>query len=98
MARENSMTRSTTMLALAMMVASILSCTFRNRALITQDELVRNEQAMFDAAAPGDQGPWKKYFADDSMYFDEKGRSMDKTALVKDVAPLPPGYSGSIKV
>ena len=53
---------------------------------------------MFDAVAAGDQEPWKKYFADDSMYFDEKGRGMDKTALVKDVTPLPPGYSGSIKV
>jgi hypothetical protein len=96
------MIRSTTILALAVMVASMSLCTSsRNRAPITQDELVRNEQAMFNAAAPGDQKPWKKYFADDSMYFmyfDEKGRSMDKTALVEDVAPLPPGYSGSIKV
>ena len=94
------MTPSTTTLALALMVASISSssCTFRNRPAITQDELVRNEQAMFDAVAAGDQEPWKKYFAEDSMFFDEKGRSMDKTALVKDVTPLPPGYSGSIKV
>ena len=93
------MIRSTTILAFAVMVASLSACTCsRNRAPITQDQLVRNEQAMFDAAAPGDQKPWKKYFADDSMYFDEKGRSMDKTALVEDVAPLPPGYSGSIKV
>jgi len=51
-----------------------------------------------DAVAAGDQAPWKKYFAHDSMYFDEKGRSMDKTALVKDIVPLPTGYSGSIKV
>ena len=53
---------------------------------------------MFDAVAAGDQAPWQKYFADDSMYFDEKGRAMDKAALVKDVTPLPPGYSGNIKV
>ncbi len=94
------MARSTTMLVLVLMVASLSlsSCTFRNRPSITQDELVRNAQEMFDAVAAGDQEPWKKYFADDSMYFDEKGRSMDKAALVKDVTPLPPGYSGSIKV
>jgi uncharacterized protein DUF4440/uncharacterized protein DUF3471 len=93
------MTRSTTLLlSLAVMMAFISSCTSRNRAPITQDELVRNEQALFDAAAPGDQEPWKKYFADDSMYFDEKGRRMDKAALVTDVTPLPAGYSGSIKV
>ena len=53
---------------------------------------------MFDAVAAGDQAPWRKYFADDSMYFDEKGRGMDKEALVKDVSPLPKGYSGSIKL
>src|SRR5689334_20453912 len=53
---------------------------------------------MFDGVAAGDQAPWKKYFAEDSMYFDEKGRNMDKAALVKDVTPLPTGYSGSIKI
>jgi hypothetical protein len=94
------MTCSTAMLALGLMAASLSSssCTFGNHPAITQDDLVRNAQAMFDAVAAGDQEPWKKYFADDSMYFDEKGRSMDKAALVKDVAPLPPGYSGAIKV
>ena len=68
------------MLALALMAASLSSssCTFRNRPAITQAELVRNEQEIFDAVASGNQEPWKKYFADDSMYFDEKGRSMDK--------------------
>jgi hypothetical protein len=32
------------------------------------------------------------------MFFDEKGHSMDKTALVKDVQGLPKGYSGTIKL
>ncbi len=67
-------------------------------ATITQEELVRNTQELFDAVAIGDQAPWKKYFAEDAMYFDEKGRNMDKAALVKDVAPLPKGYSGTIKI
>jgi len=53
---------------------------------------------MFDGVAKGDQTPWKKYYADDAMYFDEKGRNMNKAALVADVTPLPTGYSGSIKV
>jgi hypothetical protein len=92
------MIRSNTLLALTMTMLSLSSCMSRNHAPITQDELVRNSQELFDAVASGDQTPWKKYFADDSMYFDEKGRSMDKTALVKDVTPLPAGYSGTIKV
>jgi hypothetical protein len=40
----------------------------------------------------------KKYFATDATSFDEKGRAMDKAALVKDLSPLPLGYSGSIRV
>jgi hypothetical protein len=65
---------------------------------ITQEELVRRTQELFDAVAGGDQAPWKLYFADDAMFFDEKGRSMDKAALIADLAPLPKGYSGTIKV
>ena len=65
---------------------------------ITQEELVRRTQEMFDAVATGDQRPWKKYVAEDAMYFDEKGRNMDKAALVKDVTPLPQGFSGTIKI
>jgi hypothetical protein len=92
------MIRATTLLATFLMVAFLSSCPSRNHAAITQAELVRNTQELFDATAAGDPAPWDKYFADDSMYFDEKGRSMDKTALVKDVSPLPTGYSGSIKL
>ena len=65
---------------------------------ISQDELVRTTQELFDAVAPGNPEPFKKYFAEDAMFFDEKGRSMDKAALVKDVQPLPKGYSGTIKL
>jgi hypothetical protein len=65
---------------------------------ITQDELVRRTQQLVDAVAIGDQAPWKMYFAEDAMYFDETGRSMDKAALVANVTPLPKGYSGTIKI
>lgn len=65
---------------------------------ITQEELTRRTQAMMDAVAPGDQKPWQEYVADDALFFDEKGRAMDKAALVKDIQPMPNGYSGAIKV
>ncbi|MFI5071107.1 MAG: DUF4440 domain-containing protein [Terriglobales bacterium] len=65
---------------------------------ISQDELLRNTQELFNSVAAGDQRPWKEYFADDCLYFDEKGRKMDKAALVADVTPLPSGYSGGITV
>jgi hypothetical protein len=65
---------------------------------ISQEELVRRTQELVDSVAGGDQGPWKKYFADDCVYFDEKGRNMNKEALVADMTGLPPGSSGTIKV
>ena len=65
---------------------------------ITQDELVRRTQELFDAVVPGNPEPWKKYYAEDAMYADEKGRNLNKTALVADITPMPNGYSGTIKI
>jgi hypothetical protein len=65
---------------------------------ITEQDLVRRTQELYDSIVPGDQTPWKKYFADDCTFSDEKGRTFDKTQLVADIKPLPKGYSGSIKV
>ena len=65
---------------------------------ITQEELVRRTQELYDAIVPGNQVPWKKYFADDCIFSDEKGRTMDKTKLVADITPVPAGYSGAIKI
>ena len=79
-------------------LTGLTACISGKHSPITEDELIRNTQQLFDSVAAGDQAPGKKYFADDSIYFDEKGRSMDKTSLVNDVTPLPKGYSGSIKV
>ena len=64
---------------------------------ITQDELVRRTQELFDAVIPANQEPWKKYYADDCIFADEKGRQMNKAELVADITPLPKGYSGTIR-
>jgi len=65
---------------------------------MTQEELVRRTQELFDAVVPGNQEPWKKYFADDCIFADEKGRNLNKAQLIAGIAPLPKGYSGTIKV
>jgi hypothetical protein len=65
---------------------------------ISQAELLRRTQELFDSIVAGDQSPWKRYYADDCLFFDEKGRNMDKTALVNDITPFPKGYSGSIRI
>jgi hypothetical protein len=85
-------------LAIATLTVAVTSCSHGTRDTITQDELVRRTQELLDAVPSGDRRPWEKYFAADSIYFDEKGRSMDKKALLADQSPMPPGYSGAIKV
>jgi len=65
---------------------------------ITETELVGRTQELYDAVVPGNQAPWKKYFADDCIFADEKGRTMDKRKLVADITPMPAGYSGAIKI
>jgi hypothetical protein len=65
---------------------------------ITQDELVRRTQELYNAIVPGNQAPWKKYFADDCTFSDEKGRTLDKAKLIADITPMPAGYSGAIKI
>jgi len=65
---------------------------------LTQEELLRRTQELYDAVAFANQAPWKKYFADDCIFADEKGRVFDKSKLVADITPLPVGYSGTIKI
>ena len=65
---------------------------------IAQAELVRRTQELYDALSAGNPAPFKKYFADDCIFSDEKGRTLDKAKLVADIAPLPTGYSGVIKI
>ncbi|HEX3879197.1 MAG TPA: DUF4440 domain-containing protein [Bryobacteraceae bacterium] len=90
------MLRTRLMAAVALLCSA--GCSHNQGQSITQQELVRRTQELFDAVASGDKRPWEKYFANDSTYFDERGRRMDKKALLDDQAPLPQGYSGSIKV
>jgi hypothetical protein len=67
-----------------------------NAATVAQ--LTRQTQELFDAVAPGNQEPWKKYYANDCIFADEKGRLFDKSKLIADITPLPAGYSGAIKI
>ena len=85
-------------LFLAGLIASTMPLATRGDEAITQDELVRRTQELFDAVIPANQEPWKKYYADDCIFADEKGRQMNKAELVADITPLPKGYSGTIKI
>ena len=80
------------------LLGSTIALAMGNDAPITEAELVRRTQELYDAVAAGNQEPWKQYFADDCIFSDEKGRTMDKNKLVADITPLPTGYSGVIKL
>ncbi len=85
-------------MGLSLFLLLLISSLFAADAPITQEELVRRTQELYDSLVPGNQEPWKKYFADDCTFSDEKGRTFDKQKLVADIAPLPKGYSGAIKI
>jgi Domain of unknown function (DUF4440)/Domain of unknown function (DUF3471) len=80
------------------LLGSTISLAAEKDAPITEQELVRRTQELYDAAAAGNQAPWKQYLANDCIFSDEKGRTMDKNKLVADITPLPTGYSGVIKL
>jgi len=80
------------------LLGSTIALAAGKEAPITEQELVRRTQELYDAVAAGNQAPWKQYFADDCIFSDEKGRTMDKSKLVADITPLPTGYSGVIKL
>jgi hypothetical protein len=87
-----------TVMKLAVVIVSSATLAYATDAPITQDELVRRTQELYDAIVPGNQATWKKYFADDCIFSDEKDRTLDKAKLIADIAPLPAGYSGAIRI
>jgi hypothetical protein len=88
--------RNAKRLALLATAASLSLACRQHQNPIAEGELVRRTQQMFDAVPSGDQTSWKANIADGCLYFDEKGRAMDKAALLADLTPMPAGYSGSI--
>jgi hypothetical protein len=63
-----------------------------------QKELVSILNELFDAVAPGKKEVWEKYLADSCLYSDENGKTYSKKELLADFNPLPPGYTGNLKV
>ncbi len=61
-------------------------------------ELVQITQRLMDSLAGGEKELWKQYLADDCIFTDEKGSTFNKAEYLQQLEPLPPGYSGTIKV
>lgn len=82
----------------ALLLAASLLAAAQDHSAITEAELVRRTQALYDAVTSGAKAPWQQYLAADAIIHDEKGGSYTKPTFLPTVKPLPPGYSGSIKV
>jgi hypothetical protein len=83
------------------LLALLLVFTFQPSASPGDDptELLRaKDQALLDAIAPGEQKVWDDALAADAVYVDENGSIMDRAEFLKQLNPLPPGASGTLKI
>ena len=85
-------------LGIFILILVALPCRARAGESITPEELLRRTQALLDALGASSNAPWAQYYAADAMYFDEKGRSLDKATLVAEAGQLPDGYRVSFKI
>ena len=67
-----------------------------------QSDLARVLQAqtqeLMNAVGAGDARVWDRYLDDKVLYLSEDGTRKTKADLLKEIAPLPKGISGSIEV
>ena len=68
------MNRNSLMCFIVFTIMSMTACSRGRGPAITQAELVRRTQEIFDAVGTSNRAPFEKYFAADCMVFDEKGR------------------------
>jgi len=63
-----------------------------------RDEVLALAKGLWDALGTGKAEVWERTLADDAVLIDEFGRRQTKAELVKDIRPLPPGFSGTIEI
>ena len=85
------------MIILALLIAFALQ-TPAHATDKTTELLRTKDQALLDAFAPGDRRVWDQALAADAVYVDENGVIMDRAEFLKQLEPLSPGASGTIKI
>jgi hypothetical protein len=55
-------------------------------------------QELLDAISRGDQDVWSHYLADECVFTTEDGETLTKKEMIDQIHPLPPGYSGTLKM
>jgi hypothetical protein len=87
------------MLARAGIALSLLSVSPGHAAAAESNAWFQSTtQALFDALVPGDRTLWDRVMADDCTVTTEDGEVLTKARFLKELRPLPAGFSGQIKV
>ena len=65
---------------------------------VNTDLLRAKDQALLYAIAPGDRKVWDDVLAANAVYVDENGAVMNRAEYLKQLEPLPPGASGTLRI
>src|SRR6266568_3980983 len=63
-----------------------------------RDAVVATAQGLYDALTAGQPEVWERTLTADAVVIDEFGRRQTKTEIVKDIRPLPAGFTGKLEV
>ncbi len=84
----------------SMLAASILVTAIA--AAQTQPDITpwlrKTDQALLDAIAPGDSGPWNAVMSPDFTYADENNHVFTRAEYIKEFVPMPKGISGHLAI
>jgi hypothetical protein len=86
------------LLSLALLAAAPRQPTATAAAERDTAEIVKRAQTLFDGLAPGDVALWRDALTEDAVFIDEFGRRQTKAEMLREMRPLPAGFSGSIEV
>jgi Domain of unknown function (DUF4440) len=63
-----------------------------------QYELEKHTRAMLNALATGDKAPWIRCLSERALITGDDGQTLTKAEFLAQLRPLPPGYSGHIRM
>jgi hypothetical protein len=63
-----------------------------------RDTIIAAAQSLYDALTAGKAEVWERLLTADAIVLDEFGRRQTKAEVVKDIRPLPAGFSGKLEV
>lgn len=84
--------------AAAMALVAGLALASPALAAVSDAQLIARSQALLDAVGSGDKALWAKTLADDGVFTDEDGEVRTKAQVVAQIAPLPSGFVGALRV